>query len=136
MPRRKSSLGQQTASARRAAKIRRTETLEEREHRLSQNTARIRNLREQTVQRVESTWKYTSKSALNYNPNIAYRSDPLVDCGSANIVCSHCKALKWKGESKGMCCQDGKVKLESIREPPEPLLSLLNGQHQLSSTFL
>ncbi|GFS70892.1 hypothetical protein TNCV_2719741 [Trichonephila clavipes] len=40
------------------------------------------------------------------------------------------RALKWKGETPGMCCSSGKVKLSPILKPPEPLCSLLKG-HKL-----
>ena len=53
-----------------------------------------------------------------------------------SMVCPHCKALKWKNESHGLCCSAGKVRLDPILPPPEPLKSLLNGEHLLSKKFL
>ncbi|VDK86882.1 unnamed protein product [Onchocerca ochengi] len=35
------------------------------------------------------------------------------------------QALKFKGEAKGMCCAAGKIKLPQLKEPPEPLKTLL-----------
>ncbi|GBP05743.1 ATP-dependent DNA helicase PIF1 [Eumeta japonica] len=53
-----------------------------------------------------------------------------------SVVCEYCLALKFKDESKGMCCLQGKVKLEEILPPPEPLHSLLTGDHQKSKQFM
>ncbi|XP_069965797.1 uncharacterized protein [Bactrocera oleae] len=51
-------------------------------------------------------------------------------------VCKYCKALKWKEESTGICCSGGKVRLDPIEQPPEPLQSLLCGDHIYSQHFL
>ncbi|KAI8430404.1 hypothetical protein MSG28_000687 [Choristoneura fumiferana] len=40
-----------------------------------------------------------------------------------------CNTLKWNGEANGMCCSAGKIRLDPILEPPEPLKSLLTGEH-------
>ncbi|GFQ85411.1 ATP-dependent DNA helicase [Trichonephila clavata] len=53
-----------------------------------------------------------------------------------NVCCNYCKALRWKNESKGICCSSGKVRLDSIQQPPEPLKSLLCGEHDQSQHFL
>ncbi|GFY24071.1 hypothetical protein TNCV_1011241 [Trichonephila clavipes] len=47
-------------------------------------------------------------------------------------VCLKCSALKWKGETPGMCCSSGKVKLPPILKPPEPLCSLLKANAEAS----
>ncbi|GFQ66027.1 ATP-dependent DNA helicase [Trichonephila clavata] len=51
-------------------------------------------------------------------------------------VCLKCSALKWKGETPGMCCSSGKVKLPPILKPPEPLCSLLKGETAQSKDFV
>lgn len=51
-------------------------------------------------------------------------------------VCLHCHALKFKNESPGMCCLNGKVSLPSPNEPPEPLRSYVSGNTALSKHFL
>jgi hypothetical protein len=44
-----------------------------------------------------------------------------------STVCSHCEALKWKTETKGFCCQGGKVVLAPIcQDYPIGLLQLLS----------
>ena len=39
-------------------------------------------------------------------------------------MCPYCKALKFNGETMGMCCASGKVKLPQPAAPPEPLKTL------------
>jgi hypothetical protein len=51
-------------------------------------------------------------------------------------VCPYCKALKFNGETKGMCCASGKIKLPQLEEPPEPLKTLLAGSTAESKHFL
>ena len=76
-------------------------------------------------------------AAFNCDPTIDYVNDPMVKIGKmGDIKCPHCKALKWTGETPGMCCAGGKVKLPSLGTPPEPLKSLLSGQHPRSREFL
>jgi hypothetical protein len=52
------------------------------------------------------------------------------------IVCNHCAALKFAGETPGLCCLSGKVKLPLLPPPPEPLHSLLRGETPESRHFL
>ena len=51
-------------------------------------------------------------------------------------VCSYCDALKWPGEAPAICCSNGKVKLPSLRLPPETLESLMLGTAATSKHFL
>ena len=82
-------------------------------------------------------WQDKRMAAFNYDPTIDYVNDPMVKIGKmGDIKCPHCKALKWTGEIPGMCCAGGKVKLPSLGIPPEPLKSLLSGQHPRSREFL
>ncbi|GBN18194.1 hypothetical protein AVEN_10010-1 [Araneus ventricosus] len=53
-----------------------------------------------------------------------------------STVCLYCSALKWKDESKGMYCFQGKIKLEEILPPPEQLYSLLTVEHPNCKEFL
>lgn len=52
------------------------------------------------------------------------------------IVCSYCGALKFKGETPGLCCLSGKVILPNLPNPIEPLFSLLQGETPESRHFL
>ena len=51
-------------------------------------------------------------------------------------ICPYCKALKFNGETMGMCCASGKVKLPLLAAPPEPLKTLLTGTTSESKRFL
>ncbi|XP_045455661.1 uncharacterized protein LOC123665392 [Melitaea cinxia] len=96
---------------------------------------RIQRARESSA-RVSNLWVNKENSAMNYDPSISYKDDRLVSIGTMSVVCEHCLALQFKDESKGMCCLQGKVKLEEILPPPEPLHSLLTGYHQKSKQFM
>ena len=50
-------------------------------------------------------------------------------------ICPYCKALKFNGETMGMCCASGKVKLPQLAAPPEPLKTLLTGTTSESKCF-
>ena len=58
-----------------------------------------------------------NRVAFTYDP-----ADPTThaDIGRMEQVCTHCSAYKFKGETKGVCCSDGKVVLE-------PSLALAEG---------
>ncbi|UYV80721.1 hypothetical protein LAZ67_19001536 [Cordylochernes scorpioides] len=53
-----------------------------------------------------------------------------------DTTCRFCGALRWKDESSGMCCSNGKVRLPLIDLPTEPLRSLLSGENSDSVHFL
>ena len=84
----------------------------------------------------KATWDSKDNSAYSYNPAIAYDTDSSVTIGSMIYACTFCKALKWNDESAGLCCGNGKIALESIKEPSEPLLSLLRSNDAQSKHFL
>ncbi|XP_035217046.1 uncharacterized protein LOC118190447 [Stegodyphus dumicola] len=158
--RRRSNIGRSTVNARRVRSARDEESSTEREARLSQARDRYRAEREressverevcrsrdrdrhriqrarESSARVTNSWVNKENSAMNYDPSISYKDDRIVSIGTMSVVCEHCLALKFKDESKGMCCLQGKVKLEEILIPPEPLHSLLTGDHQKSKQFM
>ena len=51
-------------------------------------------------------------------------------------MCPYCKALKFNGETIGMYCASGKVKLPQLAAPPEPLKTLLTGYTSKLKRFL
>ena len=53
-----------------------------------------------------------------------------------SIICYDCKALTFKGDSKGLCCSSRKVSLSPITDLPEPVKLLFNGTHAQSKAFL
>lgn len=113
-----------------ASRIRQTETPAQRETRLAADRA-------QHAHRTQLRWATKERSGFSYDPNnIDYAGDSSVDLGAFNKVCTHCNAVTWKDESKGICCSSGKIKLPDVADPPEPLLSLITGRHPSSKTFL
>ncbi|CAI6343482.1 unnamed protein product [Macrosiphum euphorbiae] len=55
-----------------------------------------------------------------------------------DVICQHCNAMKFKGESAGMCmfCLNGTVRIPNIDEPPEPMKTLLESSTSISEHFL
>ena len=51
-------------------------------------------------------------------------------------ICPYCKALKFNGQTMGICCTSGKVKLPQLAAPPEPLKTLLTDTTSESKRFL
>lgn len=76
------------------------------------------------------------RSAYAYDHTVDYSSLPSVVIGAMDVVCAHCNALKFKNETPGMCCSNGKIELPLLQSPPEPLLSLISGTHVDSAHFL
>ncbi len=103
----------------RFAQIRQNETPDQRQTRLRGHQSRDLN-----------------QLAFRYNPAHDYSLSRHVLIGSMNYVCPYCKALKFIGECKGMCCAAGKIKLSQLIEPPEPLKTLLAGYTADSIHFL
>ncbi|GFU08647.1 uncharacterized protein NPIL_244021 [Nephila pilipes] len=78
-----------------------------------------------------------NRLAFRYNPGEDYSlSRRVLLMGAMTVVCLYCKALKFSGETKGMCCAARKIKLPQLREPPEPLKTLLAGYTAESKHFL
>ena len=73
-------------------------------------------------------------SGFSYNHLFDYAA--YSDVGSMSVLCRHCSALKWHDEPPGICCSNGKIKLKPLLPPPEPLKSLLSGNHPDSAHFL
>lgn len=76
------------------------------------------------------------RAAFCYDPKIDYSDDKTVKIGEMSVVCPYCKALKYSGESSGLCCAGGKVKLPQLVPPPDPLRSLISGTSSDSIHFL
>lgn len=75
-------------------------------------------------------------AAFAYDQNVDYSSHPNVSIGEMDKICNHCNAKKYKTETPGMCCSNGKVRLPLLEEPPEPLQSYLSGTTPESKHFL
>lgn len=73
-------------------------------------------------------------AAFNYDSEIDYSAHACI--GQMTVRCPHCDAAKFRGETVGMCCANGKVKLPAFESPPDPLHSLIFGTSPLSKHFL
>lgn len=143
------------ASRSRNRETRETETNEDRnlriEHNRLRNTAsrasetaqerksRLANMRLQTAASrttLRNSLSMFNNAAFRYNHEIDYSSHSSVIIGAMNAVCTHCQAFKFKNETPGMCCADGKVRLPELNCPPEPLLSLVSCATAESRHFL
>ncbi|KAE9542287.1 hypothetical protein AGLY_003414 [Aphis glycines] len=51
------------------------------------------------------------------------------------ILCPKCHAKKWKDETRGLCCADGKVVLHQFENLPDLIKSLIDNSHPLSKHF-
>ena len=127
------------------------ETSEEKEKRLEHNrvltaTARAQEMpeeREKRRKRIRTSmsiarwrvWRDKENAAFNYSAEIDYSSDPSLCIGSMTFPCHSCAALKWKDETRGMCCSVGKIKLPPLPDPPEMLHSLLVDDSYVAKHF-
>ena len=85
------------------------------------------------MQRWDVCWKDQLNIGFSYNPHIDNKQGPHIS--QMSIICSDCKALKFKGELKGLCCSSGKVSLSRIIDPPEPIKSFLLHNQKLFLSF-
>lgn len=87
------------------------------------------------VRRQTNVTLNTHRAAFRYNAAIDYSADQAVAIGSMSVICPHCKALKYRNETPGLCCASRKVKLAPLVPPPEPLHSLVSGTGTDSTHF-
>lgn len=92
---------------------------------IRRSKARGRECEESRQRRILGDWVCKENSAFAYDEIIHYSEDPLINIGRMTVTCNFCQALKWKGETPGMCCSNGKVQLPPLIDPPEPLMTLL-----------
>ena len=84
----------------------------------------------------ESEQPESFRLAFRYSPVDDYSLSRCVQIGTMSKICPYCKALKFNGETMGMCCASGKVKLPLLAAPPEPLKTFLTGTTSESKRFL
>ena len=146
MPKRKSDLNRRRRSSQAFQQFVERESESQRSRRLEnvRNRNRARNQMEAQVNRerhLEDSRSRVPKrknlfrEAFNYDPNFDYKVLDKVSIGLMNIRCEYCQAVRFKYESTGICCNNGKVVLPRIISPPEPLRSLLSGSTVLTSTW-
>lgn len=73
---------------------------------------------------IRNNWSVFNNSGFQYDPLLDYHNHCLIIIGSMNRKCRFCEAFKWKDETAGMCCSNGKVSLPLLGEPEKPLKSL------------
>ena len=81
--------------------------------------------RNRQMERRDVRWNDQLNCGFSYNTHNYYKQGSHI--GQMSIICSDYKALKFKGESKGLCCSSEKVILSPITDTPEPIKSLLYG---------
>ncbi|GBN55601.1 hypothetical protein AVEN_119165-1 [Araneus ventricosus] len=106
-----------------------SETVEERCRRQAANAQRTATARasENTEERCRR--QAADAQRISNSSNICYESDPLIAIGRMTLECNFCQVLRWKGESPGMCCSNGKIRLHSLQAPPEHLYTLLTADY-------
>ncbi|GFY26356.1 uncharacterized protein TNCV_25531 [Trichonephila clavipes] len=113
----------------RTNQIRSSETTELRERRLQ-------NVRISTARSRRTLHADLNLSAFHYDSNNDYSLHQNVVIGKMDKICMYCSELKFKNETRGMCCASGKVKLPELHSPPEPLSTFLSGVTRVSKHFL
>lgn len=139
-------------AAQRAATFRATETVQQYEARLHDMAQRVTASRtEETVEhrtirlqemrnmaRQTRTMPYSDMdlAAFHYDPGKNYAEHIHVVIGKMDSVCRYCQAQKFKNESPGLCCKNGKVKLLQLDQPPQALMNYMSGDTPESKHFL
>jgi len=105
---------------------------------------RVRVQRRRTAQRADSVAAFYEAAMIDVHTagllNIAIH-----DCGTLSVQCNHCSAKFFVNERLaksslttpkfGLCCGDGKIKLWSVPDPPEPLAHVLTDLSTSSRQF-
>lgn len=128
MPR--TNLGRRTRNATRVMNQRSAANAEQYEERTSQNRNAMRARRSRSVP------LNFERAAFNYDSTADYESHRCLDIGNIDQRCRRCNALKFPGETPGLCCMNGKIKLPALQEPPPFLRQLLGGVTAESKHFL
>lgn len=129
--RRRTALGRRTPNATLYAAARALQSDTQRRYinaTVRNNMARLRASRRKII--------ILERAAFSYDATLNYAALDVVSIGSMSVVCSHCKAFKFKHETPGLCCANGQVKLVELNMPSEPLRSLLIGGTPESDHFL
>ncbi|XP_076251520.1 uncharacterized protein LOC143190840 [Rhynchophorus ferrugineus] len=106
-PIRRSNLGRRTRNAINQANYRSNHTAQERDDGNERERIRISQTREARARHSANNRASLNPAAFSYDVSIDYSNYQCVVIGSMNLVCSHCKALKYKNEANGLCCANG-----------------------------
>ncbi|GFW64556.1 uncharacterized protein TNCV_3513781 [Trichonephila clavipes] len=129
MPPKRRAIGRSTPQARKRRALRASESDEQR-------ALRLENLR---VHATETRSSESDQREVRLETVIEYvliRSVLLRELNYGKEGCKMFDALKFKNETRGMCCASGKVKLPELHSTPEPLSTLLSAVTRVSKYFL
>ena len=146
----RSHLARSSTRARSAQRRRNNETPDETERRQAANAERMEVSRQQEEPEVRrgrqnadaaqtrSNRRFRSArrirdAAINYDP-IDFTN--VTSIGRMDKICEHCGSRNFAEENKNICCNNGKVHLTPIPDPPDLIKSLLDGSHPDSGHFL
>lgn len=101
--------------------LRATETVDESQVRRL-NVAAMAAQRRQTFKSV--TWCVFENAAIEYDATLDNKKHSLLKIDRLERKCIHCRSLKWKEESSGMCCSGGKVSLFVSKDPVFPIFPI------------
>ena len=76
--------------------------------------------------------KQPSLAARRYDPSLPINTN----LGGMSAQCTFCQAKRWALKPASLCCCNGKVQLNPLRNPPEPLKTLYLGETCASKYFL
>jgi hypothetical protein len=96
---------------------------------------RQRETQQQAARRA-AMWVPFYNKGFTYSCDTEYERTELMQIGRMTNACTHCGALKFEREEPGMCCNGGHVKMSPIRDPPQPLRSLMLGDTPQARQFL
>ncbi|XP_014779813.1 uncharacterized protein LOC106875985 [Octopus bimaculoides] len=79
--------------------------------------------------------KFWSLKTFTCDPSCDYSSRSDITIGTMSRICDFFLAKKWPGETPGMYCSNGKIKISPLEDPPGLLTDLLTGASPLSTEF-
>ena len=118
-----------------AQTARANETVEEKADRLARDRTNRQMARRKQKTSVEYKDAMKSQAILDGTFPVAPLHITPDNIGQMSVECSDCGALKYPGESPGMCCSSGKVVLEPFPRPPELILRLFMSSSDESQIF-
>ena len=102
---------------------------------LSTECPSLTRLRQASTARQYSTahnTKQPSLAAPTYDPSMPITTN----LGGMSAQCTFCRARRWALEPASLYCYNGKVQLDPLCNPPEPLKTLYLGETCESKHFL
>ncbi len=111
----------QSGDARRHRDVRSLESDETRIVRQSSDARRHRDVRSEQAQRTTLPQRPAAVVDIDAFDRSTVAAHSV---GSMTEVCNFCGALRWSGESKGMCCRNGAVSIVAPNPPPDEFVQM------------